>query len=126
MRSMVEGYPTLPSPTTNARARQLRREMSLPEVLLWRLLRSKGVGFRFRRQHPMGPYILDFYCPELRLAVEVDGIGHDMGDRPERDKARRAWLAEQRIDIVSVPAAEVLKDVAAVADAIRRICHGRG
>ncbi|MBO9377862.1 DUF559 domain-containing protein [Sphingomonas histidinilytica] len=99
---------------------------SMVEVLLWRLLRSKGVGFRFRRQHPAGPYVLDFYCPELRLAVEADGIGHDMGDRPERDEARRAWLAEQRIDLVSFPAAEVLKDVAAVADAIRRICSERG
>ena len=90
------------------------------------MLRSKSVGFRFRRQHPVGPYILDFYCPELRLAVEVDGIGHDMGDRPERDEARRAWLAKQRIDIVSFPAAEVLRDVAAVADAIRRVCSERG
>ena len=51
--------------------------MSLPEVLLWRVIRSRQVnGLRFRRQQPFGPYVLDFYCPEFRHCLEVDGAGH--------------------------------------------------
>ena len=58
-------------------ARKLRSEMSLPEVLLWRELRLRPGGYKFRRQHPAGPYVLDFYCAALGLAIEVDGMAHD-------------------------------------------------
>ena len=57
-----------------SRARGLRKALTLPELVLWDELRgSRLAGFRFRRQHPLGPFILDFYCPAARLAVEVDG-----------------------------------------------------
>jgi very-short-patch-repair endonuclease len=46
----------------------------------------------FRRQHPIGRYVLDFYCAEARLAVEIDGMSHDLGDRPRHDANRDAWL----------------------------------
>src|SRR3546814_8709223 len=62
---------------TLKRARKLRSEMSLPERMLWRLLRGRPDGFKFRRQHPAGIYILDFYCPAVRLAIEVDGRTQD-------------------------------------------------
>ena len=63
---------------TFGRARELRRTMSLPEVVLWQALRKRRLaGLRVRRQHPMGPYILDFYYPSARLALEVDGQAHD-------------------------------------------------
>jgi Protein of unknown function (DUF559) len=56
-----------------SRARKLRREMTLPEIVLWQALgKGRLAGLRFRRQNPIGPYILDFYCPSARLAVEVD------------------------------------------------------
>jgi very-short-patch-repair endonuclease len=71
-----------------ANARRLRRKLSLPEGLLWRELRGKPDGVKFRKQHPLGKYALDFYCAAAKLAVEVDGIAHDMGDRPARDEAR--------------------------------------
>src|SRR5689334_16373959 len=58
------------------KARELRRHMSLPETLLWRLLRRAPNGVAFRRQHPIGPYVLDFYCPSAKLAIEVDGAAH--------------------------------------------------
>src|SRR3954469_10158826 len=68
---------------TFKRARALRRAMTLPEVLLWQALRGGQVGgLRFRRQHPIGHYVLDFYCPALRLAVEVDGAAHDIPEGP--------------------------------------------
>jgi very-short-patch-repair endonuclease len=86
--------------------------MSLPEVLLWQAIRRKAVaGLRFRRQAPMGPFVLDFYCEEVRLAVEIDGYGHNMGDQPARDERRDAWLARRGVRVVRLPAELVLKDM---------------
>ena len=97
---------------TIRRARELRGSMSLPEVLLWAQIRRQGLeGLRFRRQHPVGPYILDFYCEAARLAVEVDGQGHGYGDRPAHDERRDAWLAGQAIRVLRLPAKVVLKDM---------------
>ena len=67
---------------TVSKARKLRRAMSPPEAILWNVLRTRPADLTFRRQHPVGRYILDFYCPGARLAIEEDGVGHDMGDRP--------------------------------------------
>jgi very-short-patch-repair endonuclease len=81
---------------TFERARELRRQMSLPEVVLWQALRNvRLAGLRFRRQHPIGPYILDFYCPAARLALEVDGFAHYSIAEAYRDERRQAWLAQQ-------------------------------
>jgi very-short-patch-repair endonuclease len=104
-------------------ARRLRRELSLPEKLLW--VRLRGAEFRIRRQHPVGAYVLDFYCPGAQLAIEVDGIAHDMGDRPRRDETRAAWLAEHDIELLRLPAKEVLADPDAIADAVLRLCADR-
>ena len=85
------------SATDNAyrNARRLRRKLSLPEKLLWvRLRRSK---VRFRRQHPIGPYVLDFYCAKMKLAIEVDGAAHDFGSRPQKDAIRTEWLKSQGV-----------------------------
>ena len=64
-------------------------------------------GLKFRRQHPIGPYILDFYCAEVRLAVEVDGQGHAHPDRIAHDRRRTAWLREQNIRVVRLAAESV-------------------
>ncbi|WP_245942076.1 endonuclease domain-containing protein [Sphingomonas gilva] len=84
--------------------------MSLPEVLLWRELR-RWPDVRFRRQQPAGPYSLDFYCAPLKLAIEIDGISHDMGDRPERDAVRDEWLAAQHVLVLRITAREVLSNL---------------
>lgn len=105
------------------RARKLRAEMSFPEVLLWQELRRKAGEVRFRRQHPVGRYILDFYVASIRLAIEIDGEVHDMGDRPDQDIARDEWLRGQGIEVVRIPASEVLRDVNDVADSIVRYCQ---
>jgi very-short-patch-repair endonuclease len=99
--------------------------MSLPEVLLWQILRKQPGCFKFRRQHPVGRYVLDFYVLELKLAIEVDGASHDMGDRPERDLTRDQWLAAQGIRMLRIPAEDVLADATAVADNIVRLCTER-
>jgi very-short-patch-repair endonuclease len=102
-------------------ARKLRSQMALPEVLLWQRLRQcKDV--KFRRQHPVGNYVLDFYCPSAHTCIEIDGISHDMGDRPQRDSTRDAWLHNQRIEVIRIPATEVLRDVDRVAEAVWRCC----
>jgi very-short-patch-repair endonuclease len=104
------------------RARKLRSTMSLPEVLLWNRLRGNPMGVKFRKQHPLGDYVIDFFCASRRIAVEIDGIAHDRGDRPMRDSSRDAWLRRQGVEVLRIPAAEVLRDVAAVADAVVRYC----
>ncbi len=96
--------------------------MSLPEVLLWNLLRGSPDGVTFRRQHSLGPYVLDFFCPRIKCAFEIDGIGHDMGNQPERDAERMAWLESQGIEVVRIPASDVLKSAQDVAEGIVRYC----
>ncbi|RAK60029.1 hypothetical protein DJ021_09545 [Phenylobacterium hankyongense] len=114
-----------PSPT-QTRAKQLRRVLSLPEKLLWVRLRRRDAGRPVvRRQHPIGPYVLDFYCAEARLCVEVDGASHDMGDRPERDQRRDAHLREQGIQVLRIPASSVLEDPEAVAEWVLGLASGR-
>ena len=90
------------------KARRLRRELSPPEARLWSRLRARTPGApTFRRQHPIGPYVLDFYCAKARLAVEIDGIAHDLGENPERALRRDAWLADQGVSVMRIPAGEV-------------------
>jgi very-short-patch-repair endonuclease len=96
---------------TFKRARALRRDMTLPEVILWEHLRGGRLGgLRFRRQHPIGPYILDFYCSQARLAVEVEGWVHDSPEQALHDERRQAWLARRSIRMLRFSAKEVLKD----------------
>jgi very-short-patch-repair endonuclease len=131
MRSMVEGFWMLRNIAPQAgsgtikRARKLRKAMTMPEALLWRELRQRPFGLKFRRQHGSGKYVLDFYCSDARLAVEVDGIGHDMGDQPERDEERDAWFRQHGIETLRVPAGEVLKDVVKAAEAIALYARSR-
>jgi very-short-patch-repair endonuclease len=106
-------------------ARRLRRQLTLPEALLWRELRCKAGGFKFRNQHPVGRYVLDFYCAAAKLGIEVDGIAHDMGDRPERDEQRDAFIGGQGIEVVRVPATDVLRSPVEVAEAIVALCRSR-
>lgn len=83
----------------------------LPEVLLWQVLRRRPSGLKFRRQHPAGPYVLDFFCREAALAIEIDGANHDFGDRPIRDEEKNAWLQNEGIRVLRIPAIEVLKNL---------------
>ena len=103
-----------------AKARELRKDMSLPEKLLWSALRGSRLnGLRFRRQHPMGPYVFDFFCASARLAVEVDSYAHETGDQPKRDAVRDAWMAERGVRTLRIPARWVLDDVDSAVAAIR-------
>jgi very-short-patch-repair endonuclease len=94
---------------TFKRAKRLRREMTLPEVVLWDCLRKGRLsGLQFRRQHPIGSYILDFYCPMARLAIEIDGQGHWRPDQQRHDTARDAWLQSESVRVLRFPATSIL------------------
>jgi very-short-patch-repair endonuclease len=93
------------------RAREPRRKMSLPEVLLWQALRQRPNGLKFRRQFPTNRITTDFACLSHRLIIEVDGEGHGFGDQPRRDVARDTLLRRDGFRVVRVAARNVLKDM---------------
>jgi very-short-patch-repair endonuclease len=94
---------------TIRRARGLRRELTLPEVVLWEAVRGRRLeNLRFRRQHPIGPYVLDLYCASARLAVEVDGSSHDHPERARHDAQRDEWLRSQGLRVIRFAATDVL------------------
>ena len=101
-------------------ARRFRRQLSLPEQLLWRLLRQMRGVLKVRRQHPIGPYVADFYCPAAKLVIEVDGAGHE--HRQHADSQRDRYMRSLGLKIVRVRASDVLTDPEAVADALLRLC----
>jgi len=94
--------------------------MSLPEVLLWQHLKGSPGGVHFRKQHSIGDYFLDFYVAKLRFAIEIDGIAHDMGDRPQRDETRDMFLRGKGIEVLRIPATDVLESPEDVAEMLVR------
>ncbi|WEK02674.1 MAG: DUF559 domain-containing protein [Candidatus Sphingomonas phytovorans] len=78
---------------------------------------------RFRRQHPVGRFVLDFYCPAVQLVIEVDGEAHSRGDQPARDEARDIWCAERGLRVLRIPATLVMNDLDTVARGILAVCH---
>ena len=122
---MVEGPHLITGPRHTVKlARKLRREMTVPEVNLWTELRKRPGGYKFRRQHPAGQFVLDFYCAAIRLAVEVDGQTHDA--RVATDKQRSAWLRAQGIATTRIPARTIIEDIEAVVMRLVQICGGAG
>ena len=104
---------------TIQRARKLRREATVPERLLWSVLRDRRLArLKLRRQHPIGPYFVDFYCRERKLVVEVDGMSHE--DKLEEDRQREAYLRQQGLHVFRVTNSDISEDLDAVAGAIAR------
>jgi very-short-patch-repair endonuclease len=97
-----------------SRARAMRKAMSEPEVMLWTRLRGRGPDKpAFRRQHPFGSIILDFYCPAAWLAVEVDGATHWDDAARAKDEARDRWLMSQVFACIAFPPRESIMTLAA-------------
>jgi very-short-patch-repair endonuclease len=92
--------------------------MTLPEGMLWNAVRGGAIGTRVRRQHPIGSYIVDFYVPQARLVVEVDGESHNRGELPERDERRDQYLRDNGYRVLRVMAVDVLRNIQSVVDAI--------
>jgi very-short-patch-repair endonuclease len=103
------------------RAKELRKTQTKVEQVLWARLRNRGLhGLKFRRQHPIGPYIADFYCAEHRLIVEVDGGIHNAQQEP--DKLRGEQLAAHGYRVVRFTNAEVETSLQAVLERIAAAC----
>lgn len=107
------------------RARKLRSKMSLPEVLLWREMRKRLKELKFRRQHPAGIYVLDFFCAKAKLAIEIDGFAHDSEDASRHDSTRSHFLRAQGVATLRVPARVVLEETEAAMARIVDVCQER-
>jgi len=108
-----------------ARARTARKNPSVAEQVMWQILRGNRLGFKFRREHPIDRFRLDFYCPEARLAIEMDGEQHEADRDAERDKT----LEKYCIEVMRIPNREFFEiDEPATKDLIRDIvarCESR-
>ena len=102
-------------PTLKQRRRELRRNQTEAEKVLWAHLRNRQFyDMKFFRQYSIGPYILDFYCPTMKLAVELDGGQHNQCENKEYDSARSEYLKAQAIDVIRFWNHEVLLDIQSV------------
>ncbi|MDJ0567924.1 MAG: DUF559 domain-containing protein [Pleurocapsa sp. MO_192.B19] len=110
------------TPKIEQAARRLRKNMTPAEKQLWEALRNKQLdGLKFRRQHPVGNFILDFYCPACKLVIEVDGKIHDRPSQINRDNARTAKLMEYGYTVLRFRNEQVMKDLPQVLAEIKRV-----
>ena len=91
------------------KARKLRNNTTHAETILWGYLKSKTLGYKFRRQHPYSIYILDFYCHTLKLVIEVDGSIHNRADIKMNDKERQVTLQNDRLVVLRFQNEEITK-----------------
>jgi very-short-patch-repair endonuclease len=107
-------------------ARQMRREATPAELTLWKLVRNRRlIGFKFRRQHPFGRYILDCYCPTARLAIELDGDSHATLGGQQADAERGKYLNIRGIIVLRFWNTEVAEDPDGVLNRIVETCVAR-
>ena len=99
--------------------------MTPPERRLWNALRVRPDGLKFRRQHPIGPYTLDFFCHEAAVAIEVDGLAHELGSNPDRDVRRDEWLAAQGVSTLRFRALDVRDNLEGILVGIVQQCRAR-
>jgi very-short-patch-repair endonuclease len=103
------------------RRQELRNKPTEAEAQLWKAIQhSKLEGRKFRRQHSAGYYILDFYCPEERLAIEIDGDSHGKDESKLYDKSRTEILESMRIRVLRFKNEEVLNNIKSVIEKIRK------
>ena len=100
--------------------KELRSHATPAEAVLWKMLKGRNAdGMKFRRQQGIGPYVLDFYCPELRLCVELDGSSHDY--KYEYDEQRTKFLQNQGIRVLRFSNEQVWQGIDSVVDEIVRV-----
>ncbi len=103
------------------KARNLRREYTKAENILWKALRGNKFGVKWRRQHPIDMYILDFYSPKLNLCIELDGSPHKIKENKEYDATRGEYLKIKGIKTIRFWNSEIEKDIDAVLEEIKRV-----
>ena len=98
--------------------------MTPPEAMLWQLLRRSPASVRFRRQYAIGPYVADFYCPAAKLVIEIDGQVHGIDHQARHDTRRDELIRSFGVQVLRVPASEVMRDAYSVAQSIIEACTG--
>ena len=112
----------LPSNHMIGRSRELRQEMTIPERLLWGKLRSHRLsGLHFRRQHPIGPYVVDFYCQAVKLVIEIDGRSHR--GQEVQDGQRQDYLEQAGLRVIRFSNDRVINLLSDVVKAIDEACQ---
>ena len=110
------------TPKIEVEARRLRQNMTQAEQALWAALKGKQLdGLKFRAQHPIGPFILDFWCPAVKLVVELDGGVHR--DQQEYDDARTKQLEQYGYRVIRFHNDEVLTNLPSVLEQIREVAN---
>ncbi len=102
-------------------AKSLRKNMTHAESILWGYLKVKPNGFKFRRQHPLGIYIADFYRHKLKLVIELDGSIHDNEEVKQNDVIRQKLIEEDRITVIRFTNKEVMNNI----DEVLKIIHAK-
>jgi very-short-patch-repair endonuclease len=100
------------------RRKELRNSCTPQETLLWSKLKNSQIGFKFRRQHSIGGYIVDFYCPSKRLAIEIDGSQHFTKDNQEYDSIRTKFFEGLDIEVLRFTNAEINTNIDGVVQKI--------
>src|SRR5436190_929989 len=112
--------------TTFSKAKRLRKPLTPAESVLWKALRNRQLdGFKFRRQHPAGPYIADFFCATAMLIVEVDGTIHDLPEAKERDAQRTQFFTDNGVKVIRFRNEAVISNLPGVLEEIRMILTHR-
>lgn len=104
-------------------AREMRHPQTPAEATVWRHLRNRNLGFKFRRQHPIVRFIIDFYCAELKLCIEIDGNTHLEQDQQEYDAVRTEYLEFLGRKVIRFTNEDVRYNIQAVIQAIRDKCN---
>ena len=105
------------------KARQLRNKMTGAEEVLWIHLRKGMNGYKFRRQHPLGPYIADFFCHKVKLIIEIDGSIHNNDDTRNNDITRQNELEKMGYTVIRFSNVEVYKQIDSVLNKISEIVN---
>jgi very-short-patch-repair endonuclease len=100
--------------------KKLRKSLTPAEAKLWNILKSSKLGAKFRRQHSIGKYILDFYCPSKKLGIELDGATHDNPQKYRYDLERDMYLKSFGLNVVHILSREVMKNLEGVAVEIKK------
>jgi very-short-patch-repair endonuclease len=100
--------------------KKLRNNLGLPEIILWKEIKGSALGYKFRRQYGVGSYSLDFYCPELRLWIDLDGNTHDSPEAFEKDRNRTEFINSQNIKIIRFQNKDMLYNLNSVIEEIKK------
>ena len=102
--------------------RQLRKEMPIGESRMWILLKNRNLWYKFRRQYGIGPFVVDFCCPEIKLVIEVDGITHEDKNVIQYDQKRQKYLESKNFTVIRFSSAETFSDMQDASKKITDIC----